>query len=285
MRSIFYASQSAYSEPGPYLDTVIQCSGEPRHLARQISSFMQHPRGLQSKSEGFRPEQVGDLTLRTVWEILGVAAERDVGGRTPGTKVGGLCRDFAIVAASWFRSRGIPARLRAGFADYIVSGFWEDHWLCEWHDGCHWKRLDVEFAADGGMPFDASDVPPERFLTAGEAWLRIKGEPSSASLFGVSSLDLRGAWFVAGSLFRDVAALRKLELKPWDYWGPSANISWMSDEWPPGVRSTLDQVALRLKSVDGSGCGAPEALADWPLPTRVISFPEGKPVVVVLRET
>ena len=203
MRETFYVTQSAYSEPGPQLDTLIRGGGEPNQIARWINSFMQHPRGPQSRNDGFTPEQVRDLRLRTVWEILGVAEKRDpMGGKTAGTKVGGLCRDFAIVAASWFRARGIPARLRVGFADYIVPRFWEGHWLCEWHDGRHWKRLDVEFSADGGMPFDASDVPPERFLTAGDAWLRIKEEPSSASRFGVSSLDLRGAWFVAGTCFK-----------------------------------------------------------------------------------
>ena len=258
----------------------------PELIARWISSFMQHPRGAESKERGFTTEQAVDLELRSVTEILAVAVERNLlEGDTTQIKVGELCRDFAILAASGFRARGIPARLRVGFADYIVPDFWEDHWLCEWHDGRHWKRLDVEFAATGGASFNTLDVPREQFLTASEAWFRIKDEPGIASRFGVSSLDLSGEWFVAGSLFREIAALRKLELKPWDYWGLSENLPRISTEWPQQSRTTLDQLASRLKSADVDGAGEPEAAADWPLPKQVISFPQSEPVVVVLQNS
>lgn len=125
-------------------------------------------------------------------------------------------------------------------------------------------------------------MPRERFLTADEAWFRIKDEPGVASRFGVSSLDLGGEWFVAGSLFREIAALRKLELKPWDYWGQSVNLSRISIEWPQHTKTTLDQLASWLKSVDTDGISEPETVADWPLPKVVISFPQGEPVTVVL---
>jgi hypothetical protein len=35
--------------------------------------------------------------------------------------------------------------------------------------------------------------------------------------FGI--LDLRGLWFIAGNLVRDVAALNNREMLPWDVWG------------------------------------------------------------------
>lgn len=286
MRKIFYASQSIYSEPGPYRDTLLHGGGKPESIARWISSFMRHPRGAESKERGFTPEQAADLRLRSVAEILAAAVERSLlEADATQAKVGGLCRDFAILAASGFRAKGIPARLRVGFANYIVPDFWGDHWLCEWHDGREWKRLDVEFAATGGVSFNTLDVPRERFLTAGEAWFRIKDEPGVASRFGVSSLNLGGEWFVAGNLFREIAALRKLELKPWDYWGLSENLPRISAEWSQQSRTTLDQLASRLKSADVDGDGEPEAVADWPLPKQVISFPQGEPVVVVLHNS
>lgn len=279
-----YASQSVYSEPGPYREALRRGGDSPELIARWISSFMQHPRGNDSKAQGFTIKQTVDLELRSVTEILAAAAERGLlYGNTTQIKVGGLCRDFAILAASSFRARGIPARLRVGFADYIVPDSWEDHWLCEWHDGQRWKRIDVEFASTGGASFNTLDVPRERFLTASEAWFRIKDEPGIAWRFGVSSLDLGGEWFVAGSLFRELAALRKLELKPWDYWGLSENLSRISTDWPQQSRDTLDQLALLLKSADVEAAAEPEALADWPLPKQVISFPQSEPVAVLLR--
>jgi hypothetical protein len=247
---------------------------------------MQHPRGPESQKYGFAPEQAADLELRSVAEILSVAVKRNLlEGDAASPKVGGLCRDFAILAVSGFRERGTPARLRVGFADYLVPGRWEDHWLCEWHDGECWKRLDVEFAAIEGTSFNALDVPRERFLTASEAWFRIKDEPEIASRFGVSSLSLGGDWFVAGSLFREVAALRKLELKPWDYWGLSENLSRVSSEWSQQARTSLDQLAWRLKSADIVEEGEPETVADLSLSKQVVSFPQGEPMTVVLRDS
>jgi hypothetical protein len=261
-----YASQSVYSEPGPYREILMRGGDTPELISRWISSFIQHPRGGESKERGFTLEQTADLELRSVTEILTVAAERCLlEGDTTQIKVGGLCRDFAILAASSFRARGIPAR------------------LCEWHDGQRWKRLDVEFAATGGASFNTLDVPREQFLTAGEAWFRIKGEPGLASRFGVSSLNLGGEWFIAGSLFRDLAALRRLELKPWDYWGLSENLPSISTDWSQQSWETLNQIASRLRSADVEGVAELEALADWPLPKQVISFPQSEPVVVVLQ--
>ncbi|GAA3056232.1 transglutaminase-like domain-containing protein [Rhizobium viscosum] len=286
MRKSFYASQSIYSEPGPYRETLMRGGVEPKSIARWISSFMQHPRGAESEERGFTPEQAADLELRSLAELLSVAVKRNLlEGDSAQHKVGGVCRDFAILAVSRFRERGTPARLRVGFADYLVPGHWEDHWLCEWHDGVRWKRLDVEFAAIEGVSFDPLDVPRERFLTAGEAWFRIKDEPEIASRFGVSSLDLGGEWFVAGSLLQEIAALRKLELKPWDYWGLSKDLSPVSTELPHQARATLDHLVSRLRTVTIDGEDEPETLADWPLPEEVISFPQGEAVAVVLRNS
>lgn len=279
----FYASHSIYSHPGPYHEALTLGGQAPKSIARWINSFMQHPRGADSQKRGFVVKQVVDLELRCVTEILAAATERKLfDGDPKQIKIGGLCRDFAILAASAFRNMGIPARLRVGFADYIVPDFWEDHWLCEWHDGQCWYRFDVEFAAVDGFLFNTLDVPRERFLMACEAWLRIQNEPGIASRFGVSSLDLAGEWFVAGSLLREVAALRKLELKPWDYWGLSKGLSPVSTALSREARKTLDQLARRLGSADVEGEGEPGALAGWPLPREVLSFPQGEPVVVVL---
>lgn len=286
MRKSFYASHSIYSEPGPYRETLMRGGVEPRSMARWISSFLQHPRGPESEERGFTPEQAADLELRSVAEILSVAVKRNLlEGHSAQHKVGGVCRDFALLAVSGFRESGTPARLRVGFADYLAPGHWEDHWLCEWHDGGRWKRLDVEFAAIEGMSFDTLDVPRERFLTASEAWFRIKDEPESAARFGVSSLALGGEWFVAGSLLREMAALRRLELKPWDYWGLSKDLSPVSTALSRQARTTLDQLAARLENAESDGDGEPEAVADWPLPKRVVSYPQGKAVAVVLRKS
>jgi hypothetical protein len=39
-----------------------------------------------------------------------------------------------------------------------------------------------------------------------------------AQQFGISA-HLYGLWFIAGNLVRDLAALNKMEMQPWDIWG------------------------------------------------------------------
>lgn len=277
----YYASHSYWSEPGEYRGLLARLDAEPVALAKWIASLLQHPRSGETKARGFSTEQVGHLERRTVSEILSLAGPRNlIDSNVLRPKIGGVCRDFAIIAMSTFRERRIPARLRVGFADYLVKDHWEDHWLCEWWESEAWKRLDVEFAAAGVDVFNAADVPSERFLTAAEAWFRIREEPGTAPRFGVSALNLSGAWFIAGSLFRELAALLKLELKPWDYWGLARDLSRDPGDWKQGTIQTLDELAAKLKIAEED----PEAIQDWPLPARVLSFPYGEPLIVPLED-
>ena len=67
--------------------------------------------------------------------------------------------------------------------------------------------------------FDPLDVPHDRFLTGGEAWMRCRAGKADASKFGIFKDEMRGLWFVAGDLVRDFAALNKMEMLQWDVWG------------------------------------------------------------------
>jgi hypothetical protein len=284
MPSSFYATHSVYSEPGPFREILMRGGEKPIDIARWINSFLQHPRSPESQKRGFASEQARDLELRLTADILAAAMARNLFDRNPtAAKVGAVCRDFALLAVSSFRERGVPARLRVGFADYIAPGCWEDHWLCEWRVDGRWTRLDVEFAVVKGLPFETTDVPREHFVTAADAWFRIRKEPKTAFRFGVSSLGLSGEWFVAGSLFRDMCALRKLELKPWDYWAPSSHLSRDATEWPRQAWVQLDQLAHQLNA-DLHDDREPTSLADRLLPQRIVSFPYGEPLMVELKK-
>lgn len=53
--------------------------------------------------------------------------------RAPDRRAVGTCRDFALLLCSFLRCKGVPSRLRCGFASYFGEG-WEDHWVCEYWD-------------------------------------------------------------------------------------------------------------------------------------------------------
>jgi hypothetical protein len=65
--------------------------------------------------------------------------------------------------------------------------------------------------------FDPLDVPRDQFIVGGKAWLSCKNDETDPEKFGI--FDMRGMWFIRGNLIRDLAALNKVELLPWDGWG------------------------------------------------------------------
>ena len=135
------------------------------------------------------------------------------------------CRNFLLFLLSILRAKGIPARARCGFGAYFNPGYFEDHWVCEYWNAVEkrWVLVDVQldevWREKLTIDFDILDVPRDRFLVAGNAWAKCRAGEADPSKFGISFVNLRGLWFVAGNLVRDVAALNKMEMLPWDVWG------------------------------------------------------------------
>jgi hypothetical protein len=67
--------------------------------------------------------------------------------------------------------------------------------------------------------FDPLDVPRDRFIVAGDAWQHCRAGRADPAHFGIFRGNLRGLWFIAGEMVRDLSALNAIELLPWDVWG------------------------------------------------------------------
>lgn len=93
-------------------------------------------------------------------------------------KVHITCRGQAILLASILKAKGIPARARSGYAEYIhYDGIYYDHWITEYFDKKEnrWKLVDAdEHCPDHEMGFDLKDVPYDKFLFGAEAYLGIR---------------------------------------------------------------------------------------------------------------
>jgi len=143
--------------------------------------------------------------------------------RPPDKKSVGNCRDHSVLMVALLRHLGIPARARCGFGTYFMPGQYVDHWVAEyWNaDQGRWIMVDAQLDAlqrgKLGVDFDTLDVPHHRFITGGHAWQMCRQEGADPDSFGIA--DLHGLWFVQGDLMRDIAALNKVELLPWDSWG------------------------------------------------------------------
>jgi hypothetical protein len=165
-----------------------------------------------------------DLSRETLPVARRLAMIESAGGRDlpPARRTPGTCRDFALMTCSALRERGVPARVRCGFAAYFRANPFEDHWVCE-----HWRedekrwvltdaQLDPVQREQLGVAFDPSDLPARTFLNAGEAWAACRRGDADATAFGHG--EARGAWFLRVNLMRDLLALRKQETSGWDSW-------------------------------------------------------------------
>jgi hypothetical protein len=276
-----YASHSRWSDPGSYGDLLDALPATPAALPEIVGGLVLHP--------FFAPARpASEASLRRVDDLLDALLEHDdrplCEAREPANRLMGTCRSYAILACAILRQHRTAARLRVGFADYFAPDFWEDHWVCEYHDGSAWRLLDAELSAEirqqFGITFDPADVPRDRFLAAGPAWLALRRDAHDPARFGVSFLGLAGLWIVAGSLLRDLAALAMEETMPWDHWGPARNF--LPDKPPtPEWLDRLDRLADDLADEH-----PPESiLAAHPwaaLTPSVLSFPMGQPTEVSL---
>ena len=173
--------------------------------------------------------------------------------RPPHKRLVGVCRHFTLIAVAMLRDKGVPARARCGFGAYFNPGYFEDHWVCEYWKAVErrWALLDPQiddvWRRNLGITHDMLDVPRDQFLTASAAWIACRKGDRDPARFGIEFARLRGLWFIASSLVRDLAALNKSELLPWDVWGAQ-----------PGVNATLGDRELAFFDELARLTGAPD---------------------------
>jgi hypothetical protein len=145
--------------------------------------------------------------------------------REPKDRAAGVCRHFSQLLCTALRNQGIPARARVGFGSYFNPGKFEDHWVGEYWNAAERRWILVDAQLDAvqrkafKVDFDPRDVPRNRFIIAGDAWQQCRSGRADPAAFGLSPINLKGLWFIAGNILRDLAALNRMELLPWDVWG------------------------------------------------------------------
>lgn len=170
--------------------------------------------------------------------------------RPPEKRLVGNCRDFSVLLTTILRHQGVPARARCGFGCYFMPNHYEDHWVCEYWNAEQGRWILVDAQLDAlqqevlAISFDPLDVPRDQFVVGGKAWQLCRSGQADPESFGI--FDMHGLWFVRGNFLRDIAALNKVELLPWDSWG----IMELPDEALSAADlALLDEVAV-LTSAD-----------------------------------
>ena len=171
--------------------------------------------------------------------------------RAPEHRVVGVCRHFATLFAAVMRRKGIPARVRCGFANYFQPGKHLDHWVGEYWDGGRWVLVDAQ--VDDlqrklfNLTLDPLDVPRDRFLVGGDAW-RACRQGADPMGFGVSGTEMWGLVEVYGDIFQDLAALQNIELLPWGWYGLATDEAGMEEtaliDKLAAISSRADEAAM-----------------------------------------
>jgi hypothetical protein len=130
---------------------------------------------------------------------------------------------------------------------------WDDHWVCEYWSGreARWCRSDAQLdevtRVARGVTFDTANVPRDRSLTAGEAWLRCRADNDRPERFGHG--DTNGLWFMKVNAVRDAFAVDNRETTAWDRW----------PEAPPELRTVSHDEIAALDTLSRN----PEQPVEW----------------------
>lgn len=222
-----------FTTPGP-----ITTLGEQAHLLhdlpaglpalyRVVQGLLIHVFWAERYGLQLPPARKDEVQLRWVIRHLARLHELDprplYEARAPEKRLVGNCRDFSVLLAALLRYQGIPARARCGFGRYFLPNHYEDHWVCEYWNAAQQRWILVDAQLDElqqqtlSIAFDPLDVPRNAFIVGGHAWQLCRSGQADPDTFGI--FDMKGLWFVRGNFVRDVAALNKVELLPWDAWG------------------------------------------------------------------
>ncbi len=220
-------------------------------IHRDIAPFLYHVTLSEAQRDDGHIRPMAQMLAR----IHALDARPLTVAREPEHRLPSVCRHFSLMLCSILHYQGIPARPRCGFGAYFTPGKFEDHWVCEyWNAGdARWVLADAQLDAVQrnalNIDFNPLDVPRDRFIIAGDAWNQCRSGRADANRFGLSFINERGLWFIAGNVVRDLASLNRMEMLPWDVWGlMELGDEALTDE----KKALLDRVAALTLAGDDS---------------------------------
>jgi hypothetical protein len=244
----YFAQYGKMTDPGLYAGLYSALPSEVPSVVQIVQGLIVHVFWAERYGLSLPEERKAEVQLRSMERRLGRTLELDPSPlnipRSNEKKIVGNCRDFSLTLASMLQAKGIPARPRCGFGAYFMPNHYEDHWVCEYWNEAEGRWILVDAQMDElqrnvlELSFNPLDVPRDQFIVGGAAWKMCRSGEANPDHFGI--FDMHGMDFVKGDFLRDVAALNKVELLPWDCWGLIFNDC---VTLPPDDLSMLDRLA------------------------------------------
>ncbi len=229
-----YRQFSLFTNPGLYQAELEKLPDDIRELGLLIRKNIIHRTTLAAGNTGTNADlRFGDMTRVPWWrqpedDVLGTVAamlaelhRRNNRGLIPDRpaedKLVLTCRFVSLLMASILKCKGIPARLRAGHADYFDMGnlgsITTDHWINQYWDEkqARWITIDVDGSLSLNKELDPYDMEPGTFDFPAKAWLDIRSEKVNPDRF-YNPVPARGSITVVWALFYDFHCLMNHEI-------------------------------------------------------------------------
>jgi len=202
----FYLQYSKFTDPGEYEYLYENLPDSLPELCKLIRSQFIHPYAELPQYQDLIPKERWNEMFKypTVESILEGLISYDSRGfindRKPEDRLVVICQQNAILLASILKYRGIPARVRAGHATYIIPDFHTSHAICEvWNKNENrWMLVDP----DMGMV----DFSRDKFDFSNDAWLQMQQNDINPDLYGLPG-RYSGIISILGKVNTDLASL------------------------------------------------------------------------------
>ncbi len=225
-----YRKFSTFTNPGCYKKFLQNLPDNVKELGNLISHQVIHRVTLkEGNKKANRDLRYGDMNkypwhrLRCEDDVLPTAVSMiaellrfdDRGfltDRKVEDKIVVTCRFVAILIASILKSKGIPCRVRSGFAPYFFKGS-HDHWINQYWDKekQRWVTFDADGFFDSTIRFDQYDMPKKKFDWAADTWLGIRKGKLKANNF-IHAGGFKGLLPVLWAVFYDFHSLMNNEI-------------------------------------------------------------------------
>jgi hypothetical protein len=247
----FYSDQSNYTDPGKYECLYEELPESLDELCSLIKHQLIHPVEIGDlKNKLPKDRHYEDPKYPTVEKILEGLLEFDERGFTMDRKREDrliiACYHHCLLLASVLRHRGIPVRIRTGFARYFEKKYKVrfGHAICEVWDAEQQKWIWVD------PDRQYIDMEHDRFELPQKAWKDLRRNRLKTKMYmgGFS----KGEYSVVHILVQDIVSVVKTETQYWDEPVFMDKIFKNIDELDEDKLLVLDQFANLLEAADDS---------------------------------
>lgn len=225
-----YLTFSTFTNPGCYKELLKNLPDNVKELGNLISHQIIHRITLkEGNTRANRDLRYGDMerypwhrlrceddvlptAVSMIAELLRLDSRGFLADRKVENKIVVTCRFVAVLMASILKSKGIPCRVRSGFAPYFFKGSC-DHWISQYWDKNkqRWITFDADGFLDSTIGFDQYDIPKEKFDWAASTWLGIREGRLDPKNF-TSADGSKGLMPVLWAMFYDFHSLMNNEI-------------------------------------------------------------------------